>query len=74
MKPGEEGLNGSLGERDVEVEPGIVRWILSINEACDKFLESRGLRQPKAVSAVPVAMEGTGEKERRRKIRSVRAT
>jgi len=74
MKPGEEGLNGSLGERDVEVEPGIVRWILSINEACDKFLESRGLRQPKPVSAVPVAMDGAGEKERRREVRGVRAT
>ena len=66
MNSSEEGLNGSPGERDIEVEPRIVRWALPINEACDKFLESRGLRRPEAVSAAPVAMEGTGEKERRR--------
>jgi hypothetical protein len=66
MKPSEEGLNGSPGEYDIEVEPRIRRWMLSVNEACDKFLENRGLKQPNVLSGALVAMEGTGEKETRR--------
>jgi len=65
MNPSEEGPNGYPGETVNEAEPRSLRWILSINKACDKFLESRGLRKPEA-SAAPVAMESTSEKEIRR--------
>ena len=66
MNPSEEESNGYPGERVNEAKPWSVRWILSINKACNKFLESRGLRQPEPASASPVAMERTGEKERHR--------
>ena len=62
MNPSEEGPNGYPSERVNEAEPRSLRWILSINKACNKFLESRGPRQPEPASAV----ERTEEKERRR--------
>jgi len=46
MNPSEEGPNGYPSEHVNGAEPGSLPWILSINKACDKFLESRGLRQP----------------------------
>jgi hypothetical protein len=69
MDPIEESLNGYPGRSDGYVDEEERRsrgWILSIDRACDKFLESRGLKRTIPASTLPLAIERTGEKERRR--------
>jgi hypothetical protein len=63
MNPSEEGLNGYPSERVNEAEPRSLRWILSINKACDKFLESRGIKTAEGKRS----SDGDGNNGRKRK-------
>ena len=67
MDPSEESLNGYPGRSDEYVDEEERRsrgWILSIDRACDKFLESRGLKRTMPAGAAALAIHLTEGRQR----------